>query len=75
MLYYNYKRENKERTEPKMMTEREEYIWSKLVELDIATDDEILLVTKILNSSEKTLNSILYVRTGYRDLEQMFNEE
>lgn len=58
-----------------MMTEREEYIWSKLVELDIATDDEILLVTKILNSSEKTLNSILYVRTGYRDLEQMFNEE
>ena len=75
MLYYNYKRENKERTELKMMTEREEYIWSKLVELDIATDDEILLVTKILNSSEKTLNSILYVRTGYRDLEQMFNEE
>lgn len=58
-----------------MMTEREEYIWSKLVELDIATDDEILLVTKILNSSEKTLNSILYVRTGYRDLEQMFDEE
>lgn len=58
-----------------MMTEREEYIWSKLVELDIATDDEILLVTKILNSSEETLNSILYVRTGYRDLEQMFNEE
>lgn len=58
-----------------MMTEREEYIWSKLVELDIATDDEILLVTKILNSSEETLNSILYVRTGYRDLEQMFDEE
>ena len=57
------------------MTEREEYIWSKLVELDIATDDEILLVTKILNSSEETLNSILYVRTGYRDLEQMFDEE
>ena len=58
-----------------MMIEREEYIWSKLVELDIATDDEILLVTKILNSSEETLNSILYVRTGYRDLEQMFDEE
>lgn len=58
-----------------MMTEREEYIWNKLVELGIATDDEILLVTKILNSSEETLNSILYVRTGYRDLEQMLNEE
>jgi hypothetical protein len=75
MLYYNYKRENKERTEPKMLTDKENYIWDTLVELGIATNEELGLAITLCGKSEQTLNRVLYIRTGYRDLEQMFDEE
>lgn len=58
-----------------MLTAKEEYIWDTLTELGIATSEEIGLVTALMGRSEETLNSILYVRTGYRTLEQMFEED
>ena len=58
-----------------MLTAKEEYIWDTLTELGIATSEEIGLVTALMGRSEETLNSILYVRTGYRNLEQMFEED
>jgi len=58
-----------------MLTEREEYIWDTLTEMGIATSEEIGLVIALMGKSEETLNSILYVRTGYRTLEQMFEED
>lgn len=41
-----------------------------LVNYGIATEKEIDLVTAINGYNEETLDDILYVRTGYRDLEQ-----
>ena len=45
-----------------------------LVEYEIATEDEIRLVTDINGYNEETLNDILYARTGNRNVEQFLNE-
>ena len=45
-----------------------------LVEYGIATEEEILLVSKINGYSEETLNDILYARTGNRSVEQFLEE-
>lgn len=41
-----------------------------LIENGIATEEEIILVMDINGRSEKTINDILYARTGYRSIEQ-----
>jgi hypothetical protein len=46
-------------------------IFDFIIECGIATEDEIQLVTKINGWNEESLNDIIYVRTGYRDMEQM----
>ena len=46
-------------------------IFDFIIEWEIATEDEIQLVTKINGWNEESLNDIIYVRTGYRDMEQM----
>ena len=48
-------------------------IHDTLIELNIATEEEIALVTSINGINEETYNDILFVRTGYRSLEQ-FND-
>ena len=48
--------------------------FESLMEHGIATEEEIILVTKINGWTSETLNDILYVRTGYRCWEQ-FEEE
>lgn len=58
-----------------MMTDREQYIWEEMVELGVATDEEIGLACALCGTTEQTLNRVLYVRTGYRSLEQMMEEE
>lgn len=45
-------------------------LWDYMVEQGIATDDELRLVTSIDGMNIDTLNSVLYVRTGYRDIKQ-----
>lgn len=45
-----------------------------LEEEGIATDEEINLVTKINGYNLETINDIIYVRTGYRDYEQLLEE-
>lgn len=45
-------------------------LWDYMVDKDIATDDEIRLVTSIMGMRLTALNNILYSRTGYHDLEQ-----
>lgn len=47
------------------------YTWEKLVELGIATEDELQLVSDINGYSIDTLNDVIYVRTGYHDMEQL----
>lgn len=45
-------------------------LWDYMVEQRIATDDELRLVTSIDGMNIDTLNDVLYVRTGYRDIKQ-----
>ena len=46
-------------------------IYDKLIELDIATENEIDLVCCINGYTIDTLNDIWYARTGYRELEDV----
>lgn len=48
-----------------------DYIWGRVIELGIATEEELQLVTSINGYSEESINDVIYVRTGYRDLEQL----
>ena len=45
--------------------------WDYLVDNGIATDLELQLVTCINGYSIETLNSVIYARTGYHDIEQI----
>ena len=46
-------------------------IYDYLIAYEIATEKEISLVCSINGTNEDSLNSILYSRTGYRDVEQI----
>ena len=50
-------------------------LWDYLVECEIATQEEIRLVTAINGTNLDTLESILYARTAYRSLEQILDCE
>lgn len=49
-------------------------IWDDIIEYGIATEDELQLITSISGYNETTLNDIIYVRTGYHDMDQ-YKEE
>ena len=44
--------------------------WDYLLENGIATEEELRLVTCINGYNTEALGDILYVRTGYRSIEQ-----
>ena len=48
-----------------------EELYDYLMDYEIATEDEISLVCSINGTNLDSLESILYSRTGYRDLEQI----
>ena len=50
-------------------------IWDYLVENGIATEEELQLITCINGYNEEALNDVIYVRTGYRDIEQLQESE
>ena len=50
-------------------------IWDTIIEYGIATEEELSLVTAIDGYNEDTLNNVVYVRTGYNDIEQLLDEE
>ena len=49
-------------------------VWDLLYQYDIATENELKLVTSINGYNIDTLNDILYARTGLRDIEQLLDE-
>ena len=57
------------------MDNKLEIIWDYIVEMSIATEDELRLVTSINGTNEDCLNSVLYSRTGYRSMEQIIEME
>lgn len=45
-------------------------LWDLIIDNKLATNDELELISAINGWNIETLNDVLYVRTGYRDLEQ-----
>ena len=54
------------------MTTEQKYNY--LIDNNICTEDEVLLVTGIAGYNDEILEDILYYRTGYIDFEE-YNEE
>nr|DAQ08514.1 MAG TPA: hypothetical protein [Caudoviricetes sp.] len=48
--------------------------WDLLIEYGVATQKELELVACINSFNMDTMNSVLYVRTGYRNIIQLQNE-
>ena len=49
-------------------------IWDAIVEHGIATEEELELVTAINGYHDDALNDVIYVRTGYRNTEQLLED-
>lgn len=58
-----------------MMDRETEMYWNTMVELGIATNEELGLAVALCGTTKKTMQRVLYIRTGYRTLEQMTEEE
>lgn len=54
-----------------MITVDTNTMFDYLAERGIATEGELQLVTCINGYTVETLNDVLYVRTGYRSIEQL----
>lgn len=52
-----------------------EEIWDILIDEGIALECELCLITAINGYNEEALNDVLFVRTGYRSINQMREEE
>lgn len=50
-----------------------EAAYEALIEAGVATEGELALVTNINGYSLRTLEAVLYARTGYRDLVDYLN--
>jgi len=57
------------------MKDRKSEIWDYIVNNGIATDEELKLVTCIMGYNEEALNSVIYARTAYHDMEQLIECE
>lgn len=58
------------------MTTNECIQYDQMVELGIATAEELNLARNLVEGSwEEVLNTVLYIRTGYRDFDQLLEEE
>ena len=49
--------------------------WDYLVENGIATEAELRLVSYIIGYSVETLDKVLFVRTGYRSIDQLEEDQ
>ena len=49
-------------------------LWDQILEYEIATEDELRLVTNINGFSVETMNDVIYAKTGLRDIEQFLDE-
>ena len=58
------------------MTQNEMFLYDQMVELEIATAEELNLARNLMAGTwEEVLNAVLYIRTGYRNLDQLMAEE
>lgn len=58
------------------MTTEEMIMYDQLVDMGIATTDELNLARNLMSGEWiEVLNAVLFVRTGYRSMEQMLEAE
>lgn len=58
------------------MTTNEMIMYDQIVELGIATAEELNLARNLVSGSwTEVMNSVIFIRTGYRSLEQYFESE
>lgn len=58
------------------MTTNEMIQYEMMVELGIATAEELNLASNLMAGTwEQVLNAVLFIRTGHRNMEQMIEEE
>lgn len=50
-------------------------LWDKILAYEIATENELKLITSINGYTKDALNSVVYVRTGYQTLDQYIISE
>lgn len=48
--------------------------WDAIIMYGIATEEELQLVTCLNGYNKEALNDVVYVRTGYRDIQQFLEE-
>ena len=59
-----------------MMTTEEMVMYDMMVELGVATSEELNLARNLVGGSWKeVLTQVLDIRTGYKSIEQMLEEE
>lgn len=47
-------------------------VFNFLIDYTYFTEDELLLIINILGRNVESLNKAIYVRTGYRDIDQLY---
>ena len=58
------------------MTQNEMFMYDQIVELEIATAEELNLARNLMAGTwMDVLTAVLYIRTGYRDFDQLMAEE
>lgn len=58
------------------MTTNEMITYDMIIELGIATSDELNLARNLMSGSwGEVLNAVVFIRTGYRTFEQYMSEE
>lgn len=58
-----------------MMTNKEMEMYDMTVEYGIATPEELNLARNLVSGSwEEVINSVIYIRTGYRTFDQYLEE-
>ena len=66
----------REEREVTAMTTEEMVMYDMIVDMGIATADELNLARNLVDGSwEEVMNRIVYARTGYHSLDQMMEEE
>ena len=59
-----------------MMTTEEMIMYDMMIELGVATSEELNLARNLVSGSWKeVLTQVLDIRTGYKSIEQMLEEE
>lgn len=56
------------------MSAEMEVMWNEMVEFGFVTEEELGLAVALCGNTIETLERVLYIRTGYRSMDQLYEE-